>query len=425
MQALVISDLHFGAWTSDPLLARPFARERLAPHLDGIDELILLGDVFDLQFSPLERSFAEAEPFFDLLRGRLQGKRVVFLAGNHDHHVVIRTLRSYSEFKVATGVDGEEAGRSFEREHRNFVARFLERKLEGVEVAMAYPTYRLGSVLLSHGHYLDAHLQGSLANRLLRRVLRSIGGGRSLDSMTIEDYEAVIVPFGELIYTVAQMPGGTSTQQNLLNSFERYARVLRLWGVAQRELGRVRDLLGELRRGRSQDEPIGLGDRGRSLSATLQEAGAALKEDAAERQESAFLQLAQPGSGATAPVALRAYGEVVRNLGWNQPGTSLVFGHTHQPLDGEFEPSCGPVRFWNTGSWIFQPSLGSKDAYRKYLETAWPGTALLIDSDRADIELVGALDDQNPLHGGGSDPELRRQDDVNERALTYERALRG
>jgi UDP-2,3-diacylglucosamine pyrophosphatase LpxH len=419
MRALVISDLHFGAWTSDALLARPYARERFAPYLDDIDELVLLGDVFDIQFGQMEGAFAQAEPFFELLRDKLQGKRVVFIAGNHDHHVVVRTLRAYSEYKIAAGIDGTEAGPRFEREHHNFAELFFQRMLEGVEVSMAYPEYRLGQVHLCHGHYLDAHLQGSLANRLLRRVLRTIGGARPQESMTIEDYEAVMVPLAELLFTVAQMPGGTETQRGLLDSFERYARVLRAVGIVQRELGRVRSWVSELRR---KDEPIGLADRSRSLSMTLQQAGAALREDAAERGESALLQLAQPGSGTSAPVALRAYGQVVRNLGWNRPGTSLVFGHTHQPLDGEFEPDCGPVRFWNTGSWTFQPALGSEDAYLKYLETAWPGTALSVESD--EVRLIEVLADQNPVHGGRPDPALRRDDEDRERALAYERAMR-
>ena len=175
MRALVISDLHFGAWTTDGSLARPVARRRLAPHLDDIDELVLLGDVFDIQFGRMEGAFAEAEPFFELLREKLQGKRVVFIAGNHDHHVVVRTLRAYSE-KIAAGLDRNQTGPRFAREHQNFADLFFERTLEGVEVATAYPDYRLGQVHLCHGHYLDAHLQGSLSNRLLRRVLRTIGG---------------------------------------------------------------------------------------------------------------------------------------------------------------------------------------------------------------------------------------------------------
>ena len=50
MRALAISDTHFGAWTGDPLLRHEFALEALAPRLDDVDELILLGDLFDFLF---------------------------------------------------------------------------------------------------------------------------------------------------------------------------------------------------------------------------------------------------------------------------------------------------------------------------------------------------------------------------------------
>jgi UDP-2,3-diacylglucosamine pyrophosphatase LpxH len=91
MRALAISDMHFGAWTGDPLLARRFSLSRLAPQLDDLDELILLGDVFDLLFSSVEYAFGQSEPFFNLLQRKMRGKRVVYLAGNHDHHIVVRT----------------------------------------------------------------------------------------------------------------------------------------------------------------------------------------------------------------------------------------------------------------------------------------------------------------------------------------------
>ena len=44
MRALVISDTHFGAWTGRDLLKEERYLERLAPALEGIDELIFLGD---------------------------------------------------------------------------------------------------------------------------------------------------------------------------------------------------------------------------------------------------------------------------------------------------------------------------------------------------------------------------------------------
>src|ERR1700748_3797876 len=50
LRALVISDTHFGAWTGRDLLREEFFLRRLAPALDGIDEVILLGDLFDFLF---------------------------------------------------------------------------------------------------------------------------------------------------------------------------------------------------------------------------------------------------------------------------------------------------------------------------------------------------------------------------------------
>src|SRR2546429_234274 len=100
MRALAISDTHFGAWTGDDLLAHPYALERLAPHLEGIDELILLGDLFDFLFSTVEHAVARAQGFLDLVADRLRGRRVVFLAGNHDHHTMVRELEDYESVIV-------------------------------------------------------------------------------------------------------------------------------------------------------------------------------------------------------------------------------------------------------------------------------------------------------------------------------------
>ena len=50
VRALVISDTHFGAWTGRDLLREEQFLERLAPQLEGIDELVFLGDLFDFLF---------------------------------------------------------------------------------------------------------------------------------------------------------------------------------------------------------------------------------------------------------------------------------------------------------------------------------------------------------------------------------------
>lgn len=390
MRALAISDLHFGAWTGDPVLSRGLARERLAPLLDDVDELILLGDVFDFLFSSVEHAVAQADAFFDLLQRRLQGKRVVFLAGNHDHHVVVRTLRSLVETKVASGAEGQELARAFEAEYRNFFQRFLDRRLDGVECRMAYPTYAVGDALLCHGHYLDAHLGGSLPNRLMTRGVWAVAGGRPPDELQIEDYEAAIVPLTELLFTVAQLPRGCAAQQAFLHQFERVGQLARLGTLVERPLKRAAGRIS--RRGG---------------------AGGALDDASGGVAAAKVRPRDRPPGRATVPsapvpVALDAYRQVVRNLGWDRVSNKLVFAHTHQPLDGATASADNGVRFWNTGSWIYEPSLGSIDSYLGYLRRGWPGTAVLVDTESESPELIELLRDQNPLHrdASGTD-ELR------------------
>lgn len=104
---------------------------------------------------------------------------------------------------------------------------------------------------------------------------------------------------------------------------------------------------------------------------------------------------------------------------------TMVFGHAHQPLDGVFDPACGPVRFWNTGSWVYEPTLTSTDASLKYLEKAWPGTGIILDTEQAEPRLVAMLADQNPLSGGALAKDLRRPaDHFSQRVPRYDAKLR-
>ena len=102
MRALVISDTHFGAWTGEDILRERDTLALLEPQLD-VDEVIFLGDMFDFLFASLRDAFSAADGLFDLLREKLQGKRFVFLAGNHDHHLVTREGEALLELELATG----------------------------------------------------------------------------------------------------------------------------------------------------------------------------------------------------------------------------------------------------------------------------------------------------------------------------------
>lgn len=405
MRALVISDTHFGAWTGDDLLRHEQHRSRLAPHLDDVDEVVVLGDLFDFLFGTVRQAFEAADGLFRLLRERLQGKRFVFLAGNHDHHLVTRAAEDLQEQCIATERPpadlGDEVGR------RQYFRRFLERRLEGVEVDIRYPAYSFGGVLMTHGHYLDPHARsaGSLGSRALTRALWSIAAGGHEDPRTEEDYESVITLLTEVLYTIAQLPHGTTAQRSAYGAAERAGRIL---SAAASPYRAARSLTGRL-----------LGEEGSSAGGGARRDG--LETGVASHYRRALAGERQRLAGARAPAgeaarsytvarmvrpsdprdaALEAIARVVENLGWARETDKIVFAHTHQPLAGVRASSGPPVRYWNTGSWIYEPDLSSPDAYARYLQDGWPGTAVVVDTDEPEPRLLELMTDLNPLAGG-------------------------
>ena len=389
MRALVVSDAHFGAWTGDDLLRHDWALQRLAPQLEAVDELVILGDLFDFLFATVTDAFAAADPFFTLLADKLRGKRVVWLAGNHDRHIMARELEDLNEEMLATGESAEVVGTTLRE--RNYFLRFLRRRLPDCEVAVEYPFHRVGDVLCCHGHYLDAHVQGSVSNRVFTRGLRRVGGVKTRGrELSIADYEAATGPLTELLYTVAQLPRGTAAQQGLMDEVQRIGRVVRAVASPGREAERLAH---------------GLTDRARSLvrpGGGIEAATSAPVETADEASMNLARVLAPDE-----PVerSLRAYAQVIKNLGLDRHHEHMVFAHTHQPLAAvRAQPLEGElardVRFWNTGCWIYEPTLGSLETYERYLGIAWPGTAVLVDTDRPEPELVSCLADLNPLTAG-------------------------
>ena len=406
MRALVISDTHFGAWTGEDILREPDTLALLEPHLD-VDEIIFLGDMFDFLFAPMRDAFSAAGPLLDLLRDKLQGKRFVFLAGNHDHFLVRRKGDELVELEVATGESSEELRGEVRR--IDFFRRFLERRLDGVEVDIRYPTYTFAGVLCTHGHYLDFHARrsGAAPGRLLARALWSIAVGGQEHMPTTDDYEATITMLTGLLFLVAQLPNGTQAQQRAFTAFQALSRAVRVGAAPVRTVEHASNLVASL---------IGAQTRAarriRSVTSQAEVAGyhGAMLQEAQRRQETgapaggevanlAFARVVR-ASDPSGP-AIDAFEKVVTNLGWARDTDKIVFAHTHQPLDG-VTTRGGNVRYWNTGSWIYEPALSSHEAYVGYLTNAWPGTAVLIDSDEANPRLLKIRAHLNPLYRGGA-----------------------
>ncbi|MDX6625772.1 MAG: hypothetical protein QOE56_761 [Solirubrobacterales bacterium] len=399
MRALVISDTHFGAWTGRDILREEFALERLAPELDDVDELIFLGDLFDFLFGSVEEAVAAADGLLALIAAKMTGGRLVFLAGNHDHHLVHRDEENRLEAVLAGG-PGAENGKA---PGPAFFQDFLERKLPGVEVEIAYPTYSFGGVLCTHGHYLDPHarLSGSRADRLLTRTLWAIAAGGPEEPKCIEDYESVITLLTEWLYIAAQMPHGTHAQQNVFRAAQRAGRFA---SVASAPVRGVEKLAARLR------DHTGGGDGAEPLPSAEHFEGVVREE--AERQAREQPLASPPFSRPLYPEptvisrsdpsehALDAFAQVVENLGWGKQSSQIIFAHTHQPLADVRCRAGIATRFWNSGSWIYEPDLGSRQAYARYLRYAWPGTAVVIDTEQPQPRSLELLADLNPLRGG-------------------------
>ncbi len=413
MRALVISDTHFGAWTGRDLLREELFLERLAPQLEGIDELIFLGDLFDFLFGSVGNAVDAADGLLRLIAEKLPGKRLVFLAGNHDHHLVHRDAENRLEAQLASGLSPTEegsraAGDDPDRPGPGFFRSFLARRLPGVEVEIAYPAYSFAGVLCTHGHYLDPHarLAGSRGDRLLTRTLWGIATGGPEQPKTIADYESVTTLLTEWLYIAAQMPHGTHAQQNVFRAAQRVGRVGSALGLPLRGAKR---LAAELR-----DRGIGDGSAGSGLPSEEHFDSVVRAETERQRREqpapeAAWPRPAYPAASVVSPSdpsehALEAFAQVVANLGWNREADRIVFAHTHQPLACVRSSGDSRTRYWNTGSWIYEPDLGSRQAYARYLRYAWPGTAVAIDDEEPEPRAIELLADLNPLNGGAGMP---------------------
>jgi len=82
----------------------------------------------------------------------------------------------------------------------------------------------------------------------------------------------------------------------------------------------------------------------------------------------------------------------------------LGFNVEHKPLD-DVRASHGSTRYWNSGCWIYEPDLSSRQAYARYCRYAWPGTAIVIDDAEPQPRLLELLADLNPLSGGPGLPK--------------------
>jgi hypothetical protein len=363
VRTAIISDLHLGVGSAADLLRREEIREVLGAELARADRVVLLGDVLELRDRPLATALAAARPVFGWLGELLGDGELVIVAGNHDHHLISpwlerRMLAGRPALGLAQSVAPLEGA-----------LEILARCADPARVTVAYPgLWVRPDVYATHGHYLDRHLTVPTMERLgvalVERLLGIPAGGpdplappEEGEPGDIVEYEHVQTPVYEFLFALAQ-----ATVGDRRGGADPSIRVWQLLSGKETRAARVRGwLLGSvaLPGAVGAANRLGLGPVRADLS-----------------------------PGAITSAGLAAMREVVERL--RIEAEHVIFGHTHRrgPMPGEAEWAAHDTRLWNTGSWVFTPTLVGPTARKS---PYWPGTLARVD-DAGPPELVHLLD---------------------------------
>jgi hypothetical protein len=393
VRTLVVSDLHLGSNTGTDLLRDPGpVQDALLGALDGVERLVLAGDLLELRHAPPRVILERARPFLARLGAELGGDReVLLLAGNHDHRIVRPFLEATrlgggplpltadvspeqaSPLAVAVG-EALAGGRASAGVVGGPVggvgaaAATSGRRSGGPRLRLAYPAAWLvpppasgpGGVLVTHGHYVDALWRMPTFERLSAGMAaRSHGVGLD-DLRTPDDFERVLSPGYGWMDALADHASGAKV------------------GASQRASAGVWERLNE----RGTWSGRGLRMAVPRVVGLLRRAGIDGLDD---RLTPDTLRLA----------GLRGMDRVARHLGVRP--SHLIVGHTHRagPLPGdaawEWRLEHGGGSLWNTGAWVHNsgdpggPEDGPGTPY-------WPGRAVRIEDDGVPrlVDLAGS-----------------------------------
>jgi hypothetical protein len=345
------------------------ALDGLIRALEGADRLVLLGDLLELRHGPEGAAVAAAEEPLRRIGAALGAAReVVYVPGNHDHHV----LAGWFERRARAAADGapdgtrRPAGLGLEmavdfvpEETLGRLAAFLS----PARLTMSYPGLWLREdVYATHGHYLDVHMTMPTLERLGAGVMSRIAGRPQDGLRAPDDYEAVLVPIYAWIHAMAQR-------------------------MAPEHGGNLHG--GSVRGWRALTGPGRRGVRRRAMAAGFPALVAALNRAGLGPLQAELSGAALRRSG------LRAMETVATRLGVGAP--YVIFGHTHRagplPADDRREWRLGSGgELVNAGCWVQEPSFTGPDPVRSPYRV---GFAVWVDEadPSAPPRLVNLLDD--------------------------------
>lgn len=323
---LVISDLHFGE--SDALLAvdgEGNDSEGKA-RVDGLIEwlayqgtfkqLVLLGDVWELWTASLTEAFTASQYFFSRLPD-LEVEEIIYLPGNHDHHLLVQHQLMEQIMAMRDDRYIEVPARTQRVFRDSHLAQLLPAEIRS-RFSVAYPDHfaEVGTkhVIFHHGHHTAAlhtgrDIFGSAVLFFMQR-LEEIG----LRDMTRSDLELAGTIFFELMYAVSY---GRRTRQKMNDTWER-------WLTFQRRFSKFGGLLLA---------PLRL--------LTFQRDRGTPTQDVTGYKDAVAHMLQLAGEEHDRPV----------------PCDAFVFGHTHRAGIARSTTPTGTQRLIaNSGTWLYEPS---------------------------------------------------------------------
>ena len=332
MRTLVVSDLHLGARLRQDVLTRPEPVSRLLQALDGVQRLVLLGDIVELMQGRPQRAMSIAEPVLRALGERLGADReAIIVPGNHDLALVRTWARAQGNALRPDSTVPLTATPMLAQ---------LGEWLSPARVRVQYPGVWLSErVWATHGHYLDRHLLPESAFGLARGLL----GRLPRDGALPIEYE---------------LAGGPSV-----------TRVESLLARLPRPLAALAEDAAELLR-----------------AASMPHIPRALLHPRLAHLTSMLLGVQMRRA------SIPAMARVVHRLGVD--AEFVVFGHVHRrgPVENErlalWHGPGGRPRMVNTGSWVYEPLLVHR---ARGPHPYWPGGAVILESG-APPRSVGLLD---------------------------------
>jgi hypothetical protein len=333
MSTLVLSDLHLGSRLGHDVLRHPEPLGRLLEALEGIERLVLLGDIVELLDKRAVRAMDVAEPILRQIGATLGADReVIFVPGNHDRALVADWIRMAGAGVALDSRVPLDATPELAR---------ITSWLTPARVRVHYPGAWLApGVWATHGHYLDRHLLPESAFGVTYGLLGRVPQPGAVPS----DYE---------------LAGGPSLTR--LDAF--------LIKVLPRPLAGLAEDVADLVR-----------------ASTMPLAPRRLLRPGMARVTAGVL------GAQMRRASLPALLHVVGRLGVD--AECVLFGHVHRlgPLPGDLETRWrgpqGRPRILNTGSWLYEPLLvHNATPPHPY----WPGGAVTLEADHVP-RAVGLLD---------------------------------